>query len=129
MRQKKPSESDGFLVKGVLILRNSSLKLKTVVSNAILLNYAVSPENISERIKIQTENGFHLKVNVCKFRRNKRRPGKQLPRRHLFISFVKFQISRRIREIAIEIMYSILFFNFFPPFLAQFLDSASQQVD
>jgi hypothetical protein len=33
-----------------------------------LLNYAVSPENISERIKIQTENSFYLKVNVCKFR-------------------------------------------------------------
>ena len=25
-------------------------------------------ENISESIKIKTENGFHLKVNVCKFR-------------------------------------------------------------
>jgi len=53
---------------GVLILRNSSRKLKTVVDNAILLNYAVSSENISESIKIKTENGFHLKVNVCKFR-------------------------------------------------------------
>ena len=30
---------------------------------------------------------------------------------------------------AIKIIYSILFFNFFPPFLAQFLDSANQQVD
>ena len=67
MRQKKPSESDGLLVKGVLSLRNSSLKLKTVVSNAILLNYAVSSENISESIKIKREFGFHLKVNVCKF--------------------------------------------------------------
>ena len=55
-------------MEGVLILQNSSLKLKTVVDNAILLNYAVSSENISERIKIQTENGFYLKVNVCKFR-------------------------------------------------------------
>ena len=55
-------------MEGVLILRNTSLKLKTVVDNAILLNYAVSPENISERIKIQTENSFYLKVNVCKFR-------------------------------------------------------------
>ena len=56
------------LVEVVLILQNSSLKLKMVVDNAILLNYAVSSENISERIKIQTENGFYLKRNVCKFR-------------------------------------------------------------
>jgi hypothetical protein len=56
------------MMEGVLILRNSSLKLKTVVDNANLLNYAVSSENISESIKIKTENGFHLKVNVCKFR-------------------------------------------------------------
>jgi hypothetical protein len=55
-------------VEGVLILRNSSLKLKMVVDNAILLNYAVSSENISEGIKIQTETGFLLKRNVCKFR-------------------------------------------------------------
>ncbi len=52
-------------LEGVLILQNSSHKLKTVVSNAILLNYAVSSESISERIKIQTEFGFHLKRNVC----------------------------------------------------------------
>ena len=58
----------GKNLEGVLILRNSSRKLKTVADNAILLNYAVSSENISERIKIQTENGFHLKRNVCKFR-------------------------------------------------------------
>ena len=56
------------MVEGVLILRNSSLKLKMVVDNAILLNYAVSSENISESIKIKTENGFYLKRNVCKFR-------------------------------------------------------------
>ena len=55
-------------VEGVLILRNSSLKLKQVVDNAILLNYAVSPENISKSIKVKTENGFFLKRNVCKFR-------------------------------------------------------------
>ena len=53
---------------GVFIPRNSSLKFNTVADNAILLNYAVSSENISERIKIKTENGFHLKVNVCNFR-------------------------------------------------------------
>ena len=35
------------MLEGVLILRNSSLKLKTVVDNTILLNYAVSSENIS----------------------------------------------------------------------------------
>ena len=57
-----------FFVEGILILRNSSLKLKMVVDNAILQNYAVSSENISESIKIKTENGFHLKINVCKFR-------------------------------------------------------------
>ena len=56
------------LVEGVLILRNISLKFKTVVDNAILLNYAVSSENISESIKIKREFGFLLKVNVCKFR-------------------------------------------------------------
>ena len=49
-------------LEGVLILRNSSLKLKTVADNAILLNYAVSSENISESIKIKTENGFYLKA-------------------------------------------------------------------
>ena len=53
------------MVEGVLILRNSSLKLKMVVDNAILQHYAVSSENISESIKIKTENGFHLKRNVC----------------------------------------------------------------
>ena len=53
------------MVEGVLILRNTSLKLKTVVDNAILLNHAVSPENISESIKVKIENGFHLKRNVC----------------------------------------------------------------
>ena len=56
------------MVEGVLILRNSSFKLKMVADNAILRNYAISSENISESIKIKTENGFHLKVNVCKFR-------------------------------------------------------------
>ena len=65
-----------IILEGVLILRNISLKLKMVVDNAILLNCAVSSENISESIKIKTENGFHLKVNVCKFRRNKNCPGK-----------------------------------------------------
>ena len=62
------SISDDEIREGVLILRNSSLKLKTVVDNAILLNYAVSSENISESIKIKREFGFYLKVNVCKFR-------------------------------------------------------------
>ena len=78
-----------IMVEGVLILRNSSLKLKTVVDNAILLNYAVSSENISESIKIKTENGFYLKVNVCKFRWNKSRPEKQSHRRHLYIFFLQ----------------------------------------
>ena len=50
------------------ILRKPSLKLKTVANNTILLNYTVSSENISASIKIKTENGFHLKQNVCKFR-------------------------------------------------------------
>ena len=71
------------MVEDVLILRNSSLKLKTVVDNAILLNYAVSSENISESIKIKREFGFYLKVNVGIFRRNKRRPEKQSHRRQL----------------------------------------------
>ena len=53
-----------LLVDDVLILRNSSLKLKTVADNAILLNYAVSSENISESIKIKTENGVYLKANA-----------------------------------------------------------------
>ena len=56
------------MVEVVLILRNTSRKLKIAVYNANLLNYAVSSENISEGIKIKTENGFYLKVNVCKFR-------------------------------------------------------------
>ena len=64
------------MVEGILILRNTSLKLKMVVDNASLLNHAVSSENISESIKIKTENGFYLKVNVGFFRRNKNRPEK-----------------------------------------------------
>ena len=59
------------MVEGVLILQNSSRKLKTVADNAILLNLTASSENISERIKVKTENGFHLKTNVCKIRRIK----------------------------------------------------------
>ena len=60
-----------------------------VADNAILLNCAVSSENISEIIKIKTENGFYLKVNVGIFRRNKSRPERQSHRRHLFISVVR----------------------------------------
>ena len=59
-----PIEVGKNFLEGVLILWNSSLKLKTVVDNAILLNYAVSSENISESIKNKTENGFYLKRNV-----------------------------------------------------------------
>ena len=78
-------------LEGVLFLRNSSLKLKTVVDNAILLNYAVSSENISESIKSKTENGFHPKANVCIFRRNKNRPEIQSHSRQLFeSSFFQF---------------------------------------
>ena len=58
------SISDDEIREGVLILRNGSLTFKTVVDNAILRDYAVSPENISERIKIKTENCFHFKVIV-----------------------------------------------------------------
>ena len=61
------------ILEGVLILQNKSRKLKMVVDNAILQNYAVPSENISERIKIKTENGFYLKVNVGIFRRNENR--------------------------------------------------------
>ena len=46
------------MVEVVLILQNSSLKLKTVVDNAILLNYAVSSENIFQSIKTKAENVF-----------------------------------------------------------------------
>ena len=60
-----------------------------VTDNAILLNYTVSSGNISDCSKIQTENGFHLKVNVCNFRRNEKRIEKQSHRRQLFISFVR----------------------------------------
>lgn len=52
------------MVEGALILRNSSLKLKLVVDNAILLNISYSSENISDSIKIKTENGFYPKLNV-----------------------------------------------------------------
>ena len=78
------------MVEGVLILRNSSRKLKMVVGNAILLNYAVPSENISERIKIKTENNFYLKVNVCIFRWNKNRPEKQSHRR----PFIQRQVKK-----------------------------------
>ena len=57
-----------FILEGVLILRNISLKFKTVADNTILLNCAVSSENISESINIKREFGFRLKRNVCKFR-------------------------------------------------------------
>ena len=51
-------------LEGALILRNSSLKLKLVVDNAILLNISYSSENIFDSIKIKTENGFYPKLNV-----------------------------------------------------------------
>ena len=60
------------MLEGVLIPLNSS-KHKTVADNAILLNRFISSENISESIKIKIEFDFHLKRNVCKFRRNKNR--------------------------------------------------------
>ena len=77
------------MVEVVLILRNSSLKLKTVVDNANLPNYAVSSENISESIKIKREFGFHLKVNVGIFRRNENRIEKYSHRRYLSVTSKK----------------------------------------
>ena len=77
---------------GVLILRNKSLKLKTVADNTILRNYAVPSENISKRIKTKTENGFYLKRNVCNFRRNKNRSEIQSHRRQLFFSYTNRNI-------------------------------------
>ena len=58
------------------IFQNQSRKLKLVADNAILLNISYSSENISDSIKIKTENGFFLKQNVCIFRRNENRTGK-----------------------------------------------------
>ena len=55
------------------IFQNQSRKLKTVADDAILSAIAVSPENISESIKIKREFGFYLKQNVCIFRRNENR--------------------------------------------------------
>ena len=52
------------MTEGVLILQNSARKLKAVADNAILLNISYSSENISDSIKIQTENGFYPKLNV-----------------------------------------------------------------
>ena len=63
-----------FNLEGVFIPQNKSRKLKTVADKAILLNYAVSSENISESIKIKTENGFHLKRNVGIFHKIKAAP-------------------------------------------------------
>ena len=63
-------------LEGVLILRNSSRKLKTVADYAILMNIWYSSENISKHIKIKTENSFHLKANVGIFRRNENRSKK-----------------------------------------------------
>ena len=62
-------ESIGFffcflMLEGVLIFRNSSLKLNPVAENASLQNCAVSSENISESIKIKREFGFYLKANA-----------------------------------------------------------------
>ena len=52
--QLSPKNNSKKVMWDVFIPRNSSLKLKTVVDNAIWLNYAVSSENISESIKIKT---------------------------------------------------------------------------
>ena len=56
------NKSSPKFLEGVLILRNSSLKLKMVVDNTILQNRFTSSENISWRIKIQTEIG---RVKLC----------------------------------------------------------------
>ena len=64
------SQRKQSLVEVVLILRKPFLKLKTVADNASLLMSFTSSENISERIKIKTENLFHLKVNVWYSDRN-----------------------------------------------------------
>ena len=90
------------MLEGVLILRNSSLKLKTVADNTILRNYAVPSENISKRIKTKTENGFYLKRNVCIFRRNKSRPGKQSHRRQLYLYHNNKMINKLIAPRIIE---------------------------
>ena len=58
------------------IFQNKSRKLKLVADDAILSAIAVSPENISESIKIKREFGFYLKINVGIFRRNKSRTEK-----------------------------------------------------
>ena len=50
-----------------------SAKSLQLADNAILMNIAVSSENIYNSIKIKTENGFYLKVNVGIFRRNENR--------------------------------------------------------
>ena len=50
--------------------------LKSVALIVKELEPSTSSENISESIKVKTENGFYLKRNVCNFRRNKKRPGK-----------------------------------------------------
>ena len=71
---------------GSRYFQNKSRKLKLIADNAILLNISYSSENISDSIKIKTENGFYLKQNVCKFSRNKSRSGKQSHRRQLFKS-------------------------------------------
>ena len=88
-QQKKPFVGIIEIVEGVLILRNSFRKLKMVVDNAILQNHAVSSENISERIKIQTENDFPLKRNVCIFRRNENCIEKYSHRRYLSVTSKK----------------------------------------
>ena len=61
---------------GVLILRNISLKLKTVVDNAILLNRFTSSKNISDESKGMNRDDFEQKVNVGIFRRNESCPEK-----------------------------------------------------
>ena len=50
-----------------------SAKSLQLADNATLLNIAVSSENIYNSIKIKTENGFYLKVNIGIFRRNENR--------------------------------------------------------
>ena len=61
---------------GVLNLQNKSRKLKLVADNAILLNISYSSENISDSIKIKTENGFYLRSKCRNFSQKWKPPPK-----------------------------------------------------
>ena len=58
LRLRSPFLPQAQMVEVHGILQNKSRKVKTVADYAILMNIGYSSENISNRVKFKTENGF-----------------------------------------------------------------------